>query len=339
MLSSTETLQQHYPHWLLIFSGLPFLFGPLHMIYVAELTDSHFKFARMHWYHFLPFIIYKLFYLQIIFRSREEIYTVFLEIWQNNPPFHIVFFSLLITITGVFYILIALLVFNRYSKKIKNIYSSIEKVNLYWLRFFTYAALFVWLVVLVQNLLSISRVSMQEYFNLVPLLTSIFVYAIGYIGIFKSEIFEQPEVRSNLRQAYEIEVRRNEPKPGKKYEKSGLDAEKAAESLNQLQNMMENDKPYLNPNLTLNDLSKKLGISNHNLSEILNTQIKQNFFDYINEYRVNEVKRMLEDKNNDHLTLLGIALDAGFNSKSGFNLIFKKFMHCTPSEYRQKIRT
>ena len=335
MLSSTEALQRHYPHWLLIFSGLPFLFGPLHMIYVAELTDSHLKFARMHWYHFLPFIIYKSFYLQTIFISREELQTVFLEIWQNNPPLHIVVFGLLTTITGIFYIIMALVVFNRYSSKIKNVYSSLEKVNLYWLRFFTYAALFVWLVVLAQNILSISRVSIKEHFNLVPLLTSIFVYAIGYIGLFKSEIFEQQEVRNNLRQAHELEA----GKTGRKYEKSGLDEQKAAELLSRLQKLMEDERLYLNPNLTLNELSEKLGITNHNLSEILNTRVSQNFFDFVNQYRVNEVKKMLEDKRNDHLTLLAIALDAGFNSKSGFNLIFKKFMHCTPSEYRQKIRT
>jgi AraC-like DNA-binding protein len=101
---------------------------------------------------------------------------------------------------------------------------------------------------------------------------------------------------------------------------------------------MEEEKPYLNPNLTLNDLSNKLGISNHNLSEILNTHLKQNFFDFVNQYRVEEVKKYLADEGNDHLTLLSIAFDAGFNSKSGFNAIFKKYIHVTPSEYRQRMR-
>ena len=101
---------------------------------------------------------------------------------------------------------------------------------------------------------------------------------------------------------------------------------------------MTEEKPYLNPNLTLHDLSKKLDISNHNLSQILNTQLNQNFFDFINQYRIEEVKKNLADKANDHLTLLSTALDAGFNSKSGFNAIFKKYVNITPSEYRQQIR-
>ena len=338
MVSGMETLQHQYPHWLMILAGLPFLFGPLHMIYVSELTDSHLKFARMHWYHFLPFIIYKIFYLQVVFLTKEELYAVFVQIEQNDKPFHIIFFSILISIIGVFYITMALVVFKRFAHKIQNVYSSLDKVNVYWLRFFTYAALFVWLVVLIQNLLSAIGIDMGQYYHLVPVFTSIFVYAIGYIGIFKSEIFEQPEVRRNLTQAHEIEAMKQISRNEKKYEKSGLTEEKAADSLKNLQQLMEKDKLYLNPNLTLNDLSSKLDISGHNLSEILNTQLNQNFFDFINQYRINEVKKYLKDGSKDHLTLLSIALDAGFNSKSGFNLVFKKFMNITPSEYRQKAR-
>ena len=101
---------------------------------------------------------------------------------------------------------------------------------------------------------------------------------------------------------------------------------------------MSEDKPYLNSDLTLNDLSEKLEISSHNLSEILNTQLNQNFFDFVNQYRIDEVKKNLADQKMDHLTLLSIAFDAGFNSKSGFNAIFKRYTNLTPSQYRQTVR-
>jgi AraC-like DNA-binding protein len=339
MLTSIDIIQREYPHWLMILSGLPFLFGPLHMIYVGELTDSHIRFTRMHWYHFLPFILYKLYYLQVFFLSDAELYAVFLQIQRNETPVHILVSGLMIAVVGVFYIIMALIVFKRYSRKIRNVYSSLEKINLYWLRFFTYAALFVWLVVLVQSILTAFRIDVSGYLMVVPLLTSIFVYATGYIGIIKSEIFEQPDLQRNLTQAHEIEERKRLLHDEKKYERSGLTEEKAAASLNDLLQLMERDKPYLNPNITLNDLSSKLNISSHNLSEILNTQLNQNFFDFINRYRIDEVKKYLEDESKDHLTLVSIALDAGFNSKSGFNFVFKKFMDITPSEYRQKTRT
>ncbi len=338
MLTGIDSIQRHYPQWLMILSGLPFLFGPLHMIYVGELTDSHLHFSRMHWYHFLPFILYKLYYFQVFFLSDEELYAVFLQIRQNEQPVHLIVSGLMIAIVGVFYVIMALIVFKRYSRKIRNVYSSLEKINLYWLRFFTYAALFVWLVVLAQSILTAFRIDVRGYLMVVPLLTSIFVYAIGYIGIIKSEIFEQPDMQRNLTQAHEIEERKQHLREEKKYERSGLSEEKAAESLRNLQQLMTDEKPYLNPNITLNDLASKLNISSHNLSEILNTQLNQNFFDFINQYRIDEVKTYLEDARKDHLTLMSIALDAGFNSKSGFNLVFKKFMKITPSEYRQRSR-
>jgi len=167
---------------------------------------------------------------------------------------------------------------------------------------------------------------------------SIFVYAIGYIGMFKTEIFEQPDLRKNLIQAHEIEQSKGIVRKDQKYQKSGLTEKKASQYLNKLKTFMENEKPYLNPDLTLNDLSEQLNISNHNLSEILNTRLKQNFFDFVNQYRVEEVKMHLADPGKDHLTLLSIGLDAGFNSKSGFNAIFKKYMSITPSEYRQNVK-
>jgi len=338
MISNVKSLQQQYPHWLMIFSGLPFLFGPLHLIYVAELTDTHLKFARFHWYHFLPFILYKLFYLQVFFMSVEELAAIFRQIEQNARPLHIAISGLILAVIGVGYMIIALVVFRRYSAKIKNIYASLDKVNLYWLRFFTYTAMFVWSVVLLESLLTISGVDTHRYFLVVPLLTSIFVYATGYIGLYKTEIFEQVEVRNNLKQAHEIQARRSLLQNEKKYEKSGLSEEKASDMLKKLQQFMSEGKPYLNSNLTLNDLSEKLEISSHNLSEILNTQLNQNFFDFVNQYRIDEVKKNLADQKMDHLTLLSIAFDAGFNSKSGFNAIFKRYTNLTPSQYRQRVR-
>lgn len=338
MLAEVPVMMKRFPHLLTILSGLPFLFGPLHLIYVGELTETHLKFARFHWYHFLPFLIYKIYYLQVFFISAEDLQAVFRQIRLANPPFHIIFFSLLVAVIGVVYMIIALIVFKRYAKKIQNIYSSLEKINLYWLRFFTYTAMFVWIVVLSENILNTIGIDVMAFFFLIPVLTSVFVYATGYIGVFKTEIFEQAEVKKNLQEGHEIEERRISHEDVKRYQKSGLTESEASGYMEKLKKYMEKERPFLNPNLTLNDLSQKLDISNHNLSEILNTQLNQNFFAFINQYRIEEVKKYLADKNNDHLTLLSIALDAGFSSKSGFNAIFKKYLNVTPSEYRQSVR-
>jgi len=102
--------------------------------------------------------------------------------------------------------------------------------------------------------------------------------------------------------------------------------------------LMENEKPYVDSGLTLTQLAGRLNISPHNLSEVINTQLQQTFFDFINHYRVEQVKTDLADSQKQHYTFLALALEAGFNSKSSFNAIFKKHTGMTPSEY-QKIMT
>jgi len=106
--------------------------------------------------------------------------------------------------------------------------------------------------------------------------------------------------------------------------------------LKNLLQIMETDKPYLNSDLTLRELAGKLSMSTHNLSEILNTRLNQNFYDFINRYRVEEVKRKLAEKESENFSLIAIAFDSGFNSKSTFNTIFKKYTGTTPSQYRKQ---
>jgi AraC-like DNA-binding protein len=90
--------------------------------------------------------------------------------------------------------------------------------------------------------------------------------------------------------------------------------------------------------LTLAELALALSTTPHNLSEVINTRTGQNFYDFVNGYRVDEVKERLRDPNADHLTLLAIGLEAGFNSKSSFNAVFKKHTSMTPSEYKKTLR-
>ena len=91
---------------------------------------------------------------------------------------------------------------------------------------------------------------------------------------------------------------------------------------------------YQDPDLSLSSLAEKLNLTPHELSRIINTALKKSFYDFINEYRVAEVIKRMQDPACDHLTLLGIAYDSGFNSKSTFNLIFKKITGKTPAEYK-----
>lgn len=100
---------------------------------------------------------------------------------------------------------------------------------------------------------------------------------------------------------------------------------------------METDKLYLNGKLSIQDVSEKLNIPRQYISEVLNEHMNTNFQDFINEYRVEEFIKRLKNDQNNQFTLLGIATDVGFNSKSSFNAIFKKYKGLTPTEFKKNL--
>ena len=100
---------------------------------------------------------------------------------------------------------------------------------------------------------------------------------------------------------------------------------------------METEKPYLDGKLSLKKVATDLGISTNYLSQVINENLNKNFFDFVNEYRVEMVKEMIIDPSNKNYTLLAIAYDCGFNSKSSFNSIFKKHTGLTPTEYQKSL--
>ena len=100
---------------------------------------------------------------------------------------------------------------------------------------------------------------------------------------------------------------------------------------------METQKPYLDGNLTILDLAAATGIPRHHITQVLNERHKRNFFTFINEYRIKEVIEKFGDPKFNNYTILAIAMDAGFNSKTTFNSFFKTQTGQTPSEYRKKM--
>lgn len=123
--------------------------------------------------------------------------------------------------------------------------------------------------------------------------------------------------------------------PKRKYEKTALAPDVTADILGRLRTLMTTDRPYQNPDLSLADLAAQLHVPPHHLSQVLNEQCQQNFFDFLNTYRIEEVKRQLQLPETAHLKLEEIGFAAGFNSKSAFNAAFKKHTQTTPSQFRK----
>jgi AraC-like DNA-binding protein len=202
--------------------------------------------------------------------------------------------------------------------------SNPENLNISWVRFFMGVFLIINLFFLFSLFVVIHFDGRQWIWQLTALVFSLSVFALGYKGILQKEIF-YPEVREDKREPGHAVVATPAPQ---KHDQVAI------EKL--LQHMREK-KPFLDPELTLSSLARQLELGRSQLSQLINDGMGSNFYDFVNRYRVEEVKHLLADPGSKHLSLLGIALDAGFKSKSTFNLVFKRFTGLTPTEYKNNL--
>jgi len=120
-----------------------------------------------------------------------------------------------------------------------------------------------------------------------------------------------------------------------RYSGSQLSEERLIEIQTQLEQLMEEEKPYLNGELSIQNLANRLNTSRQYLTQVINERMNCNYNDYINTFRIKEFKNLIQDPKNKNFTILSIAFDSGFNSKTSFNTIFKKHTGQTPSQYRK----
>lgn len=161
-----------------------------------------------------------------------------------------------------------------------------------------------------------------------------------YVRFYKSNPFFDSimsDPRSKMLKAAFIERKETTDESKKKYAKSGLSVKdmKAIEGV--LNEFISSNKPFLDPDLSLKKLAQQIDINPNQLSQVINTQSNKNFFDYVNSLRIKELMRIMTDKKNKKFTILSLAYESGFNSKSTFNSSFKKLTGLTPSEYMKSI--
>ncbi|MBD3291142.1 helix-turn-helix domain-containing protein [candidate division KSB1 bacterium] len=318
---SGTPLAMKFPHLLGLAAGVIFLVPPLHYLYARSLISSDFTFSKKQLLHFIPFISFYLYYLFPYYLKSgaykiTHIETIALE---GSPP-DLVFFNWVVIFQGIIYMGMTLRLLKKHSLNIKDNFSSIEKINLNWLRNITVMTIILWSLGLVIEFLQLFDLALSVDV-LVALATAILIYAMGYLGL------RQPEIFSG----------NTEIKDLKKYERSGLTKTKAQELHEKLVHLMETKKPFTDSNLKLNQLAKMISTTPNYLSQVINEERQQNFFDFVNWYRIEEAKKLIKDASDQQSTLLSIAYEVGFNSKSAFNTSFKKHTQRTPSQYRKDI--
>jgi AraC-like DNA-binding protein len=163
---------------------------------------------------------------------------------------------------------------------------------------------------------------------------TIAIFFLGYFGIKQQGIYVQKTVAPSQEKSHQSK----DVEMSNRYKRSGLKKDEAVTYLQELLDFMKNEQPYLNGKLSLKDVADHLNISINHVFQIMDENLGNIFFDFVNKYRVEEVKRLIDESKHEQMTLLGVAYDSGFNSKSSFNSIFKKFTDTTRSEYINSLK-
>lgn len=323
-------LHTSYPDLIGVDYPLTLLYGPLLYLYVKTMRDGSTTIQQYDYLHFVPFIMLLIYMIPFYMGAPTEKLAFTSNVHKLSQTFGLGLINHLKVLHGLTYAGWLIFMLLSYRKKLKVSFSSIEKVNLNWLQNFVSASIVLAAIAGGIHFSTFSSTTLMGlggniYSNITLLSVTIFVYGIGYMGLYQAEVFSESKPAEN----------RN-PTPQEQYQKSGLTREEAEHYVKQLQRIMQEQKLYQNSEFKLADLAKELSISSHNLTEILNQYMGQNFYDFVNHYRVNEVKQKLLDPDSKNITVLALAFDAGFNSKSSFNSVFKKQTGMTPSQFRKQ---
>lgn len=248
------------------------------------------------------------------------------EDFNSSYQYFFVVTFLLYIILGIVYSVLAYKKITNYQNLISQNFAYEDTISLQWLRFIILGIgiifLSVTIILLLQYVFNLNFGFNSDLIGFV--LIVLLVTSMGFLGIRQQGIFGGKNIKPQ-----DIII---ESKPTE-YRKSGLKQTEAQAIHQQLLTIMDNEKLYLEPKLTLGQLAEQVGVSTNNLSQVINQYEEKNFYDFVNSYRIKEFIQRTNNPKNKNLNILAIAFDSGFNSKSSFNQVFKKFTGETPSEF------
>jgi len=305
------------------FPFITFTYGPLLWFYVRFMTNPDRRFNWLNLLHFTPFIAF--FTISVIFRSEPLVR----DLRGFFKPDKLISLRIIYAISFFFsitaYSTLAFIEIVKHQKNLMDLVSYRSgKLTLNWLKILSISFLTACFVLFVLGGLNMigSYIPFDPYIVIFGFM-AVFSIAYSFYGI------KQPAIFGEV-----VKDQKDAGKSPARYLKSGLKEQQADKYLQKLIAHMEHKKPYLDSDLTIHDLSRQTGIPRHYITEVLNEKYKRNFFTFINEYRVKEAIARMSAPEFKNYTILAIAFDSGFNSKSTFNTFFKNFTGKTPSGYR-----
>lgn len=307
---------------------LGYLGALLFYFYVKAVSEGDFQWSwKRYGVHLFPFLgAFLILAVNLYPFAAVERLAICERIMMNDHPlwFESIYYGLFLAVFP-YYLYKTYLLLRQHDEYILTKFSYLEDISLGWLNRFFWIELATWAAFVLFEVMG------SYWFSLLPTLgmqMSFIVLMLGilYLGIYglrEQGVFVDAAIESEEETVTSI----------------GLTPEKVEAHVHCLRQYMMAEKPYLEPKITIAELSHRTQIPINQLSKVINEQLGVNFFDFINSYRVEEFKQLVHDNRFEHFTLLGLAFEAGFNSKSTFNAIFKKFTEQTPSEYVRQLRS
>lgn len=302
-------------------NGIELALPPLIYFYILSLVNPEFYFRRKNWLHFIPFFISQMFAFMVYFTilnisDFSEKDRIANRLWFDQIK-QLDEYLLLISI--VLYMLYGYKELKKYKEWLNDTISDGTLPDFNWLQNILRLFLVIGFLLLINHSLDIFyqlNKTSNIHWNLLMLYITFIIYYLGLKGYIQPDYdFSKKKLPSN----------NNSP--------SILSEAKTKEIIELLQKVMRVDKAFLNPKLTIYELSNLIDTSERSLSQIINQHFKISFRDFINNYRLEEVKLKLNDISFKKMSILGIALECGFNSEASFYRIFKKNTGLSPKEF------
>lgn len=317
---SEGRVYNQYPHLLGLDSFFIFAAAPALYFCVSYYISPKRKFIKKDYLHFLPAFLLFPFLLLSLFISAEEklkqINETYLQPTEPDFLFYLIWLQMMV------YLGVSLIKLLKHQKNIEIFASNTAKINLNWLKYFLMGIgtmLLFWIFESFNKTIFTSLLSVMGYF--------ISVFALGYFALRQEEIF--PFKDAAITEINEIIEQFTQPTA----KQQRIPEEELSQLKNKLIHLMASQKLYLDETLSLPKLAEKMGMSVHNLSFLLNEGFNANFFQFVNQYRVEEAKMLLVSPKHKHLSIIGIAFECGFSSKTTFNTTFKKMTGVSPSAF------
>lgn len=341
------------PLFYLLISGLSLCDFPMIYLYVKMMADEKYKFNYRSLFHFIPgaFFLILQFVLFFSLNSNEK-HLLFLpkEMTYDNPILSGFFssysISILLLFVQVFYysfLMIRTLIKHQYN--IEKYYSYKDKLTLNWLFIFVILYLLYYVFEITIFIFRFIDVSETFYFSIV----SLHIFFVGIFGLKQREIYLQKEIeenpKENILELSTSDTSTSELSETIKEESSEqikkhalLPVELKNEIAEKIKNIMDEKQIFLNPELSLDDMSLELNVHKNYISYVINDTFNINFYNFVNQYRIIEAKKMLSNPKFNKLSIEGIAKSCGYKSRNVFYPIFKKLEGITPLEYKNKVQ-